>query len=98
MMPMSQVKTWVDGQKEHLKKQGAAQVIVALQPHIETPTVPEQEAPVRRYYRYLSQRMSQLDYPGALAKGLLICSGEIENAHRYIVQQRLKRPGAWWPD
>jgi hypothetical protein len=23
-------------------------------------------------------------------------SGEIESAHRYIAQQRLKRPGAWW--
>lgn len=23
-------------------------------------------------------------------------SGEIESAHRYIVQQRMKRPGAWW--
>jgi len=26
-------------------------------------------------------------------------SGEIESAHRYIPQQRLKLPGAWWrPD
>ena len=23
-------------------------------------------------------------------------SGEIESAHRYIVQKRLKLPGAWW--
>jgi hypothetical protein len=27
---------------------------------------------------------------------LPIGSGEIESAHRYLVQQRLKRPGAWW--
>jgi hypothetical protein len=25
-----------------------------------------------------------------------IGSGEIESTHRYIVQQRLKLPGAWW--
>jgi hypothetical protein len=27
---------------------------------------------------------------------LPIGSGEIESAHRYVAQQRLKRPGAWW--
>lgn len=41
-------------------------------------------------------RAHQLDYQGALERGLLIGSGEIESAHRYVVQQRLKRPGAWW--
>ncbi|MFZ1831048.1 MAG: ISKra4 family transposase, partial [Candidatus Competibacteraceae bacterium] len=25
-----------------------------------------------------------------------IGSGEIESAHRYIIQERLKLPGAWW--
>jgi hypothetical protein len=33
---------------------------------------------------------------GALERGLPIGSGEIESAHRYIIQDRLKRPGAWW--
>ena len=37
-----------------------------------------------------------LDYRGALANGWPIGSGEIESAHRYVAQQRLKRPGAWW--
>ncbi|HAY28077.1 MAG TPA: ISKra4 family transposase, partial [Candidatus Accumulibacter sp.] len=23
-------------------------------------------------------------------------SGEIESAHRYVIQDRLKRAGAWW--
>jgi hypothetical protein len=54
---------------------------------------------VRACHRYLSNRLDQLDYQGALAQGLPIGSGEIESAPRYIVQQRLKRPGAWWtPD
>jgi hypothetical protein len=47
----------------------------------------------------LSNRLAHVDYQGALAQGLPIGSGEIESAHRYAVQQRLKRPGAWWtPD
>jgi hypothetical protein len=37
-----------------------------------------------------------LNYRQALAEGLPIGSGEIESAHRYVAQQRLKRPGAWW--
>ena len=39
-------------------------------------------------------RRNQLNYRDALAKDLPIGSGEIESAHRYIAQQRLKRPGA----
>ena len=29
-------------------------------------------------------------------QGLPIGSGEIGNAHRYLVQKRLKLPGTWW--
>jgi len=64
----------------------------ALEPN----AVPDADAPVRTCHRYLSHRLHQLNYQGALAQGLPIGSGEIESAHRYIVQQRLKRPGAWW--
>ncbi|GEM_PF-2187942 len=34
-------------------------------------------------------------YLGALANELPIGSGEIESAHRYIVQRRLKLPRSW---
>ncbi len=52
-----------------------------------------------RTHRYGRNRLDHLDDQGALAQGLPIGSGEIESAHRYVVQQRLKRPGAWWaPD
>jgi hypothetical protein len=37
-----------------------------------------------------------LKYREALAEGLPIGSGEIESAHRYVAQKRLKLPGAWW--
>ena len=66
---------------------------------MEPPDTPEDAAPVRACHRYLSNRRAHLDYRAALAAGLPIGSGEIESAHRYVVQQRLKRPGAWWtPD
>ena len=51
---------------------------------------------MRTCHRYLRARADQLNYPRALAEGLPIGSGEIESAHRYVAQQRLKRPGAWW--
>ena len=53
-------------------------------------------APVRQCWRYLSQRQDQLDYEGAINQGLPIGSGEIESAHRYLIQKRLKLPGSWW--
>ena len=53
-------------------------------------------APVRACVRYLSNRTGSLDYQGALAGELPIGSGEIESAHRYIIQSRLKRAGTWW--
>ena len=75
-------------------------VPLALLPHIEPPEVADAHAPVRACHRYLRNRPGQFDYPGARAKGLPIGSGEIElvevSAHRYIIQQRLKLPGAWW--
>jgi hypothetical protein len=37
-----------------------------------------------------------MNHRQALAEGLPIGSGEIESAHRYVAQQRLTRPGAWW--
>jgi len=57
---------------------------------------PWPDAPVRACSRYISNRTELLDYQGALAADLPIGSGEIESAHRYVIQSRLKRAGAWW--
>jgi len=89
-------QAWMTEQKDLLKTHRATEVINALKPYLEPDTVTDADAPVRQCYRYLNNRPHQLDYQHALAKGLPIGSGEIESAHRYIVQQRLKRPGAWW--
>lgn len=92
-------KVWLEQQKTALKSNASSTVLASLLPHIELGTVEDKDAPVRKAYRYLHNRRKQLDYRGAIEKGLPIGSGEIESAHRYIVQQRLKRPGTWWtPD
>jgi hypothetical protein len=66
---------------------------------LEPATASDADALVRACHRYLSNRLTHLNDQGALAQGLPIGSGEIESAHRSVVQQRLKRPGAWWtPD
>ena len=87
---------WMDAQKEALKTGRLDQGLGALAGHIEAPETDDDQAPVRRCYRYLSGRRNHLNYRDALANDLPIGSGEIESAHRYIAQQRLKRPGAWW--
>lgn len=87
---------WMDEQKVRLKTQRSDQLLGLLQRHLEPLAVADSEAPVRQCHRYLSQRREQLDYQSALERDLPIGSGEIESAHRYIAQQRLKRPGAWW--
>jgi hypothetical protein len=90
---------WIDGQKVRLKTGRSKEFFLQdLLLYLEDARVTDANAPVRQCHRYLSNREEQLDYPGAAARDLPIGSGEIEreSAHRYIVQQRLKLPGAWW--
>jgi hypothetical protein len=89
-------EAWMEEQKNRFKTGRAEQVLQSLLPHMEAPEIADSDAPVRQCYRYLIHRREQLNYQAALERGLPIGSGEIESAHRYIVQQRLKRPGAWW--
>lgn len=89
-------KTWLEVQKQRLKDQQADAVLNALHAQLEPAQTEDDEAPVRRCQRYLTQRLHQLDDRGAIAQGLPIGSGEIESAHRYLVQKHLKLPGAWW--
>jgi hypothetical protein len=70
-----------------------AAVLDALAPFVQAD---QEDDPVTACDRYLRNRLDYLDYQGAIQQDLPIGSGEIESAHRYIIQQRLKRPGAWW--
>ena len=87
---------WLETQKQRLKNNDVAEVLTQLHPYVEGETVDNAHAPVRACVRYLSNRLPHLNYQGALEKGLPIGSGEIESAHRYVIQDRLKVPGAWW--
>jgi hypothetical protein len=87
---------WMTEKKLWLKANRWDEVLTALRPAVEPDTVADEAAPVRACVRYLSNRTRYLDYHGALAAELPIGSGEIESAHRYILQSRLKRAGAWW--
>jgi hypothetical protein len=89
-------KAWMEAQKDALKTGRLDRAIQALARHFEAAEVDDDQAPVRRCHRYLIGRRNQLNYREALANDLPIGSGEIESAHRYIAQLRLKRPGAWW--
>lgn len=90
------VAVWFDKYQRKLKNGQVKEVIAALQPHLETPKREDTKAPVRACYRYLTNRLRQFEYPTAKHNQLPIASGEIESAHRYIIQERLKRAGAWW--
>ena len=87
---------WMEEKKTWLKDNRWAEVLESLQPFLESEEVPGKDAPVRACYRYITNRTHLLDYKGALAAGLPIGSGEIESAHRHVIQIRLKVAGAWW--
>ena len=86
-------QAWLEVQKERLKANQVAAVLEALAPFV---TVDQDDDPVTACDRYLRNRLDYLDYQSAIQQGLPIGSGEIESAHRYIIQERLKLPGAWW--
>jgi hypothetical protein len=86
----------MEQQKTRLKQNHFRAVLKALKPLREPHSVPNAQAPVRAAYRYLYNRPRHLDYKSSIAAKLPIGSGEIERAHRYIIQARLKRSGSWW--
>jgi len=94
----AQASAWRQAQQEDLKANRTLRVLAALKPHLEPATQADEAAPVRCCYRYLLKRLDYLNYGDALARGLPIGSGEIESAHRYVVQKRLKLAGAWWKE
>lgn len=91
-------KQWLKHQQNRLKKGQAGLVLAVLEAELEPEHWRDENAPVRRAHRYLKERISQVDYPKAIAKGLPIGSGEIESANRAVLQLRLKLPGAWWAE
>jgi len=89
-------RQWLHRQQSLLKANRLKTVLKTLAAHQEPAQRAAAEAPVRACHRYLSNRARNLDYRRALKEGLPIGSGEIESAHRSVLQQRLKLAGAWW--
>ena len=89
---------WMTLQKERLKTGQLPLVMQALQAFVEPDTTPSADAPVRQCYGYMARRPGQFKYQEAIAANLPIGSGEVESAHRYVIQKRLKLPGAWWKE
>ena len=89
-------EAWMTLQKERMKTGQSSKVMAALRPFLEADETPSEAAPVRQCYRYLAHRPGQFNYREALTENLPIGSGEVESAHRYVIQKRLKLPGAWW--
>lgn len=87
-------KDWLHEPQELLLQNKVSQVLRTLEPHREP--APQQEAPIRSAHGYMSQRQPYMDYAGARVAGLPIGSGEVEGAHRHVLQKRLKIAGAWW--
>jgi len=89
-------KSWLTEQKSRIKENRLGEVVEELKEYMEADEVAAANAPVRALTRYVRNRPGQFNYQDAIAAGLPIGSGEIESAHPYVVQQRLKIPGAWW--
>ena len=89
---------WLDNQKKRIKDGALNEVLNILALHKEPESIQDKDAPVRCCLRYINNRPGQFEYESAIANDLPIGSGEIESAHRYVIQDRLKISGAWWKE
>lgn len=83
---------WLHAQQQLLKCGNYETVLNNLKNY----AVEHEDSATYTCYHYLRRRMHQLHYAEAIRNELPIGSGEIESAHRYIVQNRVKITGAWW--
>ena len=93
----SAAQQWRRRQQKRLKSNRVGKVLAELTAHLEEEDEDE-PAPVRACWRYLSNRLENLDYKEAIEAGLPIGSGEVESGNRSVIQARLKRSGAWWKE
>lgn len=89
-------KKWLVEQQIRLKEGQLYLVLQELEKHLYCEEKPKET--VQACYRYLTNRLSQLDYLGAILDKLPIGSGEIESGHRHVIQKRMKRAGSWWKE
>ena len=88
------VKAWVTEQARRIDEGGVAEVVAECR----SLAGANMEHPLNRLAGYLENRQEQMDYAAARREGLPIGSGAVEGGHRYVIQDRLKLPGAWWKE
>jgi hypothetical protein len=81
-------------QKTCFKTGQQTDVLTTLRPCTEPEG--QAETPMRNAYRSLSNRPGQFDSLAAIKAHLLFGSGEVESAHRSLIQKRFKLPGTKW--
>jgi len=91
-----QQKNWLKKQKQALKKNQVLKVLNNLSNRMEAEHLADKFTPVRVCSRYIKNRLEYMNYKGAIDADLPIGSGQIESAHRYVIQQRLTLTGSWW--
>ena len=83
---------WLHAQQQLLKCGKYETVLINLSNYAHE----HEDSATYKCYNYLKNRTHQLHYDEAIRNQLPIGSGEIESAHRYIIQNRIKITGAWW--
>lgn len=58
--------------------------------------VAKDQTSLRSLYNYIAPRIDNMRYKEFRAKNYCIGSGAIESANKYVIQERLKRPGMKW--
>lgn len=89
-------KNWMRTQKRRLRKGQHKKVVSALKKGLEPESSPDEEAPARCAWRYMTNRPDAFNYHKALEKELPIGSGMIESSHGHILQSRMKQNGMAW--
>jgi hypothetical protein len=103
----SKKRAWLKQQQRRLKANRTSEVIkelnkleviekAKLASVAKTSMPTKEEQPASTCNRYLENRLEYLDYKTVLKAGLPISSGETESGHRWVIQARLKKAGAWW--
>lgn len=94
--PPGKERQWHRRQQGRLLNNRIAQVLRSL----EKPgaSVDAKIGAAQTAHHYLQERHDHLDYAGARKRRLPIGSGEIESAHRHVIQHRLKIAGGWWTE
>lgn len=88
--------SWFHEQQKLMKENELDCVLKNLKNHLDDEKIPKHQCGAQKCYQYMIKRTNQFNYKSALNRDLPIGSGEIEGAHRTVVQKRLKISGGWW--